>query len=119
MSRHCASVIRSVGLPVGGFALLFTRMSRCPKRATVSSTSWSASADCVRSPVRRSVSRPTAAAIAPMRLAAASSRSCSASVAPSRANSSVIAGPMNSLTFVTSATFPVSFMIRMPSWRTA
>ena len=42
--------------------------------------------------------------------AAASLRSWSATEAPSRQNSSVIAGPMNSLTFVMRATLPVSFM---------
>src|SRR5215470_6385581 len=43
ISRHWVSLMRSAGLPVGGFALLFTRTSRWPNFATVASTMRSAS----------------------------------------------------------------------------
>ena len=112
ISRHAASVMSSTGLPEGGCALLLTRMSSRPKRATTASTARSASPERLRSPASDSTSRPRRSAMSAYGLTAASSRSWSATDAPSRQNSSVMAGPMKWLTLVMRAIFPVSFMGR-------
>ncbi len=65
-----------------------------------------------RSPVTARTVRPSRSAIAASGAITASLRSWSASVAPSRANSSVMAGPMKWLTLVTRQTLPVSFTVR-------